>query len=170
MNMNMNKNVNKLSIVITSFLILLISSCYVPKVVTNNGDRWIPKNFNPKKDILVVESSPSKTQTKKMEKYMDEKYPFKFEFATTEELKNKTGKFSNKEIYKFFLLNSSGTLTYSSDMNERNGGRHNVYAATNDFYFEDREAKKIYPESAMAASYPYQAFKNVINVILKKFE
>ena len=101
---------------------------------------------------------------------MEEKYPYKYEFVTTEELIDKTGKCSNKKLYRFILNNSSGTLTYSSDLNEKYGGRHNVYAATNDFYFMDTEAGKIYPETKMAASYPYQSFKNVINVILKKFE
>ena len=153
-----------------SCLILIISSCYNPKIVANDGEKWIPKNFNAKKDMLVIESSPSPTQTRKMKKYMEEKYPYKYEFVTTEELSDKKGKCNDIKLYKFVLNTSSGTLTYSSDLNERGGGRHNVYAATNDFYFSDRVANRAYPETKMAASYPYQSFKKVINVILKKFE
>lgn len=166
----MIRNNKSLSIQLIFFLIVLISACYNPKIVLNDGEKWIPKNFNAKKDMLVIESSPSPTQTKKMKKYMEEKYPYKYEFVTKEELSDKTGKYKDSKLYKFVLNNASGTLTYSSGLNESGAGRHNVYAATNDFYFSDREANKTYPETKMAASYPYQSFKNVINVILKKFE
>ncbi len=166
----MKKNNPTLLACLVSFLLLIISSCYVPKIVINDGEKWIPKNFNPKIDMLVIESSPSKTQTRKMQKYMEEKYPYKYEFVTTEELGDKKGKCSDKKLYRFILNNASGTLTYASDLYEKAGGTHKVYAATNDFYFSDRDANKMYPETKMAASYPYQSFKNVINVILKKFE
>ena len=149
-------------------LLFLITSCYSPKIVVNDGSGWIPEKFNPKSDILVIESCESKAQTKKMEKYMNEKYPYKFEFATLNEVVSKTGKFTDRKLYRYFLYMDATTATYQSGMMEKGGGTHSVLSALNDFYFVDKVSGKMYPMSKMAASYPYKSFKNVIDVILKK--
>jgi hypothetical protein len=143
------------------FLFLAIAS-NPSKKTFSNGEKWIPKDFDPTKTTLLIQKfrSSEKQQTK-MEGYMEEKYPYKYEFVSTETIIEREGKYADTDIYRYALRITSHTTTYTNS---------NMVTSGFDFYFYDRANDIKYPASNKASSYIFTTFQPVINTILKKYE
>lgn len=133
----------------------------------SNGQKWIPENFEPSKTVLLVEKlDVSERQTKKMEDYMSEKYPYKYEFVSLSTIKTTTGKYADTKLYKYALVISSHLTTYTHTDGSASAMRTTGY----DFNFYDRSNDKEYPSTTKSSGYPIMTFEPVINTIVKKFE
>ena len=161
------KSLLSVSAIILFFVIALASN--PSKKVFKNSSEWIPDDFNPNTTILLVQKfSISNKEEQKMENYMAEKYPYKYEFADLNTIKMHTGKYSNVKIYKYALVFSShDTHTTKEQGASTNAG---LTVTGFDFNFYDREFDKNYPATRKPSSYPSMTFKPVINTILKHFE
>lgn len=155
-------------------MVILISSMFfsctsAEKMTFKNGKKWIPEDFNPDKTILLVQKFTianrihQKTE-QKMEDYMAEKYPYKYEFVDLTTIINHEGKYADTKVYKYALVNSSHTST------ERSTGYGSLTITGWDFNFYNRSNDKNYPKTNKSSSYPIMTFKPTINTIVQKFE
>jgi hypothetical protein len=164
----MNKKIKtKLSVLaVIGFFIIAIAS-KPSKMTFGNSERWIPKDFDPGKTTLLVEKFfISKRGEKKMEDYMAEKYPYKYEFVPGEVITKREGKYADTKLYKYALMFSSHTSTQFDVQTHKPG----VTVTGFDFHFYDRELKKDYPATGKPSSYAHMTFEPVINTIVKKFK
>jgi len=138
----------------------LFSSCIARNLSFGNGKDWIPADFDARNNILLIQSSlPLKGQERKMEDYMKKNYPYRYEFVEYRNIMDREGKFADATVYRFVLMNTSGTI--------RTGNMNNPYASVEDFYFYDRMKDKRYPATAKGSYKKIVTFKPVINTILK---
>jgi hypothetical protein len=145
---------------------LLVGGCNSSKMTFGNGDKWIPADFVPAKTVLLVEKyTLSNKVEEKIEAYMNENYPYKYEFVGLDDIKNRSGgKYANTKLYKYALViyATRSTYTYTD--------RSTVVTAGYDYYFYDREISKNYRETGKASTWILVTFKPIINTIVKKFE
>ena len=146
--------------------------------VFSNGDNWIPPDFNPRKTVLLIQLLDEnvvnqgwrvklKKWNKEMKEYMQEKYPYKYEFSTSDDIEYKGKKYSDYQKYPFGLMINKGSLTYTggaAGTGPNNSNTGQVY----DFYFMDRASGKKYPLTKKASSNPVMTFMPVINTILER--
>lgn len=170
-------------ILAASVIVLLAAGCFPSKnkaseKVFNNGDSWIPPEFTPQKALLLVqlldEDVPNsgwrakyKKWNNEMREYMKEKYPYKYEFVTADEIEHKGIKYSDYQKYPFGLMIDNGKLTYydgAAGGTYRNKNTVGVF----DYYFIDRSTGKKYPLTKKYSSNPVMTFMPVINTILEK--
>ena len=163
------KKITKIKLTVLAvacFFILGIAS-NTSKLTFGNSEKWIPADFDPAQTILLVEDfGVSAKAQRKMEAYMSEKYPYKYEFVSLKTIQNNEGKYSDRKLYKYALVYSSHT-TFSRD---NQTGRDGPTVTGFDYHFYDRELDKDYPATGKSSSYAIMTFKPVINTIVKKFE
>jgi hypothetical protein len=132
--------------------------------------KWLPQDFDPKNGILLIEKAPSYVPgQKKIEKYMEENYPYKYEFVTiglVGDSKESTifdaEKYADKNVYRFIMVNSSTVIKGIP----RSDG-HQTQGSTFDYSFIDRLNNKAYPATGSSTSWPNQAFGRIMSKILK---
>lgn len=170
-------------VILAVTVVLLVQGCFPSKKkaaekVFTNDDKWLPADFQPRKTVLLVQlinedvvNSGWKAKYKKwnneMREYMQEKYPYKYEFVSADDIEYKGKKYSDYQKYHFGLMISKGDYTYSgaaAGSGPNNTNTKDVY----DFYFIDRASGKKYPVTKKFSSNPVMTFKPVINTILEK--
>jgi len=141
---------------IAIFLFLFLSiACYPSKKTYSNGEKWIPEDFNPAKHTLLIQKYKSnEKQQAKMEQYMQQKYPYKYEFVSMETIIDREGIYADTDIYNYGLRIISQNTTSSAF----------------DFYFYDRATDFKYPASNLTSFYIFNSFQAVIKTILKKYQ
>ena len=153
--------------IVLFFIIALASN--PSKKTFKNSSSWIPKDFNPNKTILLVEKfAISGRAEQNMEDYMNQKYPYKFEFVDIQTIKNKEGKYADTKLYRYALVISSHTSTMTKAQGAVTSG--GLTTTWFDFNFYDRDLNKSYPPTRRPSSYASTTFKPVINTIVKHFE
>ncbi len=142
---------------------ILFAGCFdASKMTFGNGAKWIPADFEPSKTILLVEQfeyGGVKT-LKKMESYMAEKYPYKYEIVPLDIIKNREGKYANTKLYRYALV----TTSHKSEK----PGQPTVTGF--DYNFYDRDLNKNYPATNKPSGFAIMTFEPVINTIVKKFQ
>jgi hypothetical protein len=152
--------ISSLRLLTVCFLLSFIS-CSPSTHTFGNSDKWLPKDFDPKKGVLLVEKiSWPKKQQRKMEEFMAKSYPYKYEFITLDEIKNPGGKFQDLDKYKFVLINSTALLQ-RMDISK-------PAVTMVDFNFYDRTSKTNYPKTGKGSSLASMTFMPVINTVLEK--
>ena len=141
---------------IAIFLFLFLSiACYPSKKTYSNGEKWIPEDFNPAKHTLLIQKYKSnEKQQAKMEQYMQQKYPYKYEFVSMETIIDREGIYADTNIYRYalrFIPQSTTSQVF-------------------DFYFYDRATDFKYPASNLTSFYIFNSFQAVIKTILKKYQ
>jgi hypothetical protein len=132
--------------------------------------KWLPPNFDPKNGILLIEKAPAYLPgQKKIEKYMEKNYPYKYEFVTlglagnsNESTIFNAEKYTDKNIYRFIMVNSS-TIIKGIPKSDGHQSQGSLY----DYAFIDRLNDKAYPATGSATSWPNQAFERIMSKILK---
>lgn len=151
------------------FLSIVLFSCNTSKMTFNDGKKWIPAGFNPGDGIILVENFKiSSRANNKMKEYMAKTYPYKFEFVDKNIILDSTGKYADKEIYKYSIMIYSRTLVDPS--HTRVGGPGFIKSTGHDFYFFDRSTGTKYPVTKKPSSYAISTFMPFINTIVKNFE
>ena len=159
------------ALLFTVVTLSFLASCTMPKkAFDNNKNGWLPENFNPKENILLIEESKPARQQKKIADYMAKHYPYKYEFVSTKDLLPRLIDQSSKTKYGFALINS--WLTYKTSRqttyNNNTTGMHYTTVSAIDYHFVDLANEgKAYPETGIASSYAYTTFSAIIKHILK---
>lgn len=175
-------------IALTSFLfVCLLSSCYTESYFMKRAEMdtsKIPADFNPKKHILLVAEMPrlnkpeqrNKVVTRKLDEALKEKYPYKYEIVSPQEIYTNQAKYGDTSVYKYALINSLSsvahghtmTVTTRSQVHGTSSSSVNPSARTTyiDFHFYDRTAKLNYPPTGNSSSrlnYTVTALVQLIN-------
>jgi hypothetical protein len=146
---------------------ILFCGCNTSKMTFSNGDKWIPADYNPNTTVLLVQTfGVSAKAQEKIENYMAETYPYKYEFVGLKTINEKSGKYADIKKYKFAIVYSSHTTT-SRDIQT---GKSGPTVTGFDYNFIDRETGKEYPPTKKSASYAIMTFKPMINTLVKHFE
>jgi hypothetical protein len=158
---------------ISSFLsVVILTIGFVASVNAQDVKlpKWLPPDFDPKNGILLIERAPAYLPgQKKIEKYMEKNYPYKYEFVTIgtegdgkESVIFNAEKYSDKNIYRFIMVNSS-TIIKGIPKSDGHQSQGSLY----DYAFIDRLNDKAYPATGSATSWPNQAFERIMAKILK---
>lgn len=145
---------------------VFFSSCFLPSVKTfkSNSNGWRPTEFVPSQGVLMIERVEwPKTQQRKIEAYMKKKYRFKYEFVDFKDLTDSTGRYADKNIYRF-------AMAYSYDMHRMSGmepGRPSSSISMFDFHFIDRLKGKSHAPSGIGSSWASVTFKKMMEAVLK---
>lgn len=170
------------SVLIVGVMLAFISQgCFPSKQkasqkVFSNGESWIPSGFEPRNTVLLVQllnedvaNSGWRMKFQKwnneMKEYMQEKYPYKYEFVSADEIEYKGKKFSDYQKYPYGLMISDGTVTYYGGA-AGTGPQNKNTQAVFDYYFLNRATGEKYPRTKKHSSNPVMTFMPVINTIL----
>jgi len=132
-----------------------------------NGAKWIPSEFNPNKQVLLVEKLAHDNTEEKAEAYMAEKYPYKYQFVPAGDIYN-SDKYSDLEKYRFALVRWKDEFSMTTEYS--NGSSRTVSGQGTDFGFYDRKLKKMGPKAGKGSSNVLMTFKPIINTIVKDAE
>lgn len=156
------------SYLLCMLLYLSINGCSAlgAKISFGNSAKWLPAKFRPAKTILLVEvfGKPKKKVSKvnkAMAKYLDEKYPYKYEIVSAEDIKDLNGKYSDLSVYPFALVWSKHYWSMRMANGMHDGG-HGY-----DLNFVERGTGKEYPKTGKGCTNPLLLFKPVVNTIVK---
>lgn len=160
----------------------LVQGCFptknkASKKVYKNGDQWIPATFKPQKTVLLIQLLDEnvrndgwrmkfKKWNNEMRTYMQEKYPYKYEFATADEIESKGKKYSDYQKYPFGLLINEGSADFQG-VAGGTGPDHTYSKGTYDYFFIDRSSGKKYPGVKKPSTSAVMAFMPVINTLLE---
>lgn len=146
--------------------VLILSSCFLPSVKTfkSNSNGWRPAEFVPSQGVLMIERVEwPKTQQRKIEAFMKKKYRFKYEFVDFKDLADSTGKYTDKNVYRF-------AIAYSYDLHQRTNmepGRPASSISMFDFHFVDRMKGKSHSPTGIGSSWASVTFKKMMEAVLK---
>ena len=133
--------------------------------------KWLPADFDPKNGILLIEraNTPGMPGQKKIEEFMLENYPYKYEFVDIAIVNGdkepsivNAEKYSDKNVYRFIMVNSVNIIKGMP----KSDGRQ-VSGSFFDYSFIDRLNDKAYPQTGSSTSWAAQAFKRIMAKILK---
>jgi len=145
---------------------VFLSSCFLPSVKTfnSNSNGWRPAEFTPSEGILMIERVEwPKNPQRKIEAYMKKKYRFKYEFVDFKDLSDSTGRYADKNVYRF-------AMAYSYDQHQMSGmeaGRPSSSISMFDFHFIDRLKGKSHAPSGIGSSWASVTFKKMMEAVLK---
>lgn len=145
------------------FVGFFLFGCSPSKMTFSNHAQWLPADFDPKTGVLLVEEVVwPKAQGQKMKEYMEQNYPYKYAFVSAKELADPGGKYSDKTLYRFAIVNSyKDHIMHEFKPNQ-------ITISMTDFNFVDRLNSKTYPKSGKGSSYASVTFKPFINTVLEQ--
>lgn len=147
--------------------LLLIASCSTSNKALNNGDKWIPAEFDPNTTTLLVQAWDGLGKAKglsEQKKLMAEKYPYKYEVVSLANIKNRSGQYADTKKYRWAL---QSTVTYNRIATE--GGKSSQTVANRDFNFYDRLNDKSYNSTGRSKGSFKRTLTVVLNTIVKHF-
>ena len=113
----------------------------------------LPSNFNPNKQVLLIEKAGSESQVEEMKEYMSSNYPFKYEFITWDDLS--ADKYSDKDSFQFAL---------------RKVELHDGHTPKFDFCFYDHISNQQYSKTGDESAEPKEPLEKIIKKIVKKYK
>jgi len=147
--------------------VILLTGCFLPSVKTfnSNSNGWRPAEFVPSQGILMIERVEwPRKQQRKIEAFMKKKYGYKYEFVDAKELADSTGRYADKNVYRF-------AIAYSYDLHRMSGmepGRASSSISMFDFHFVDRLKNKSHAPTGIGSSWASVTFKKMMEAVLKK--
>ena len=115
-------------------VLLLLLLCYTlsgygqvfGKLTFSDSKDWIPNDFNPKNDILLIEEFPDNTINEKMVNYVRKNYRGNYEIVSKDMIMDVTNNYSNTEMYKYAFLwvSTEGSHKPTGHFFERAIGKH----------------------------------------------
>ena len=133
----------------------------------SNAKDWIPEEFDTRTTVLLVQNikGPGNERAQKiwekviadMKVVMKEGYPYKYEFASQEDIKGGS-RYADKEKYRYVLVPD---FTYATALGATGTDwRH-------DDYIFDRKLDKQYAYTKHAGSNPLMVFKPAVATLVK---
>jgi len=146
---------------------LLLTSCWTESKFVKRANldtSKVPADFNPRKHVLLVAEMPrinnleqtNPSVTRKLDEALKERYPYKYEVVSPDEIFRNSSKYSDTSKYKYALVSNLDiqrhghtTTTTMSD-----GKQFSVSPSARttyiDFQFFDRTKKLAYPPTGNA--------------------
>jgi len=159
-----NKKGLLIILVLFAFTVLTSFKMFIPHENLNHRN-WIPEDFDPQKCTLLIEKHPlNEKYNNGMIEYLQKEYPWKFEVATYEDIKNNS-KYQDKKIYQFVVL--------WEDINVKNPyttERSIITYHDLEGHFWDRSTDKQYSESGYSLNRGMTAYKKIISELVDNFK
>lgn len=155
--------VRKSSLIFLTFLSYTFSGCVFGKLTFSDGKDWVPKDFHPKTEILLIQEFPTDENIKKnMIDYLKKNYRGQYEVVNKEMIIGKNIKYEDTELYRFgFLWDFKSNNGINKNENTKPIG-----------YFYDRSNNKRYPSTKKKNGYQlknaYMSYINTIDLFYKK--
>ena len=153
-------------------LVVVITSCSVNNHYYKDGDKWIPQDFNPAKDVLLIEHYPGKEKwSKSMEEFVEKHYKWQYVIVDKKDILGTIGKYADRQKYKFAILWTNESSTSSSTFS--GGGTTYMYSGMQlDMagHFLDRIIGKEYPMTRKINNYGWQGYVPFFNTIIRHFK
>lgn len=129
--------------------------CVFGKLTFTDSKEWVPKDFHPKTDILLVEQYPSESLNVAMVDYIRKNYRGQYEVVERKMILSKSGKNADTENYRFAFL-----------WETKDNGTKPVG------HFIDRIINKTYPSTTKSNRYQaknaYKSYIDTIDLFYKK--
>jgi len=159
---------NYLSILtLLTFFVLGIASHPAKNATFSDAANWIPSDFNPNNDILLIETHPvSAHQNERMIDFLEKNYAYRYEVIDRNMIQDKTGKYSDTKTYPFGVLwdLKSTQITRMDDKGKMS------FSTNYDLYgqFIDRSTNKVYPKTTRVNNYGQVGYEPFFNSITKQ--
>ena len=148
--------------VLASFILF---GCTVRNQTFSDGRSWIPENFNPNRDFLLIEQfTITKKSNEAMREFLEQHYSGHYAIEDRETIMSKKGKYADVNKYRFAFL-------WSLRAKDHPGG---VAGSASHFQdidpygnFYDRSLDKKYPSTRKINNYGNKAYVPFFNSIMK---
>jgi hypothetical protein len=131
--------------------------------------KWLPKDFDPKNDIILIEKADG-GQQKKIQEFMTADYPYKYEFINMGILKGEkyaslinADKYADKKVYRFMLVHSMTSIISRQGEVGVTHAQGNIF----DYNFIDRLNDITYPKTGSTSSWAFKTLRSIINKIIQ---
>jgi hypothetical protein len=135
------------------------------KMFEDNTNHWLPANFKPQNEILLIEKNPVPGDEEGIENWVKSNYPYKYEFISKQDLKDNMDKYASGNIYtyvlKFKLESVAGSSSTDVHSIDQSGGRFYEY------YFYNIPNHKKYSDPSVDSSWPLGSLKRILEKIVK---
>ncbi len=150
-----------------TLLIVLIafifSGCSVSKASFSDASKWIPDNFNPKNNILLIEPYPiSEKSNRAMQDFLNKNYAGRYEIVERKDMLKKTGKYADTKRYQF-------AFTWKKMVSFRHGTTGSRDIDPNGSFY-DRSIDKEYPTTKKTNNYGQMSYVPFFNSITNHFK
>lgn len=152
---------------ISALFILFAIASAPSKMTFHNSDKWIPAEFNPNAQILLIENFHSSSVQQKAEDYVSKHYPYKYEFVSKEDIYS-TDKYKDNILYRFALISNKDYFT--TNYTRSNGSTGSISGEGTDFGFYDRKLGVTLQKAKRGSSNALLTFKPIINSIVKQYQ
>lgn len=191
----MRKNLSYLSLCMIIFALCAFTKSGNQKEdpIFDNGDKWIPADFDPRNGTLLVEkfilynrkheaNKGTLEATEKMKEHMKKKYHYKYKFIDTDDWNDTAYNDTNEYRYVIMFDNSTKVSNPITSRGREPGSYKSVVTAnglshtennvpmaysSNDFHIYDRKLDIHYPITRKSNSYALPVFIPFINTIVK---
>src|SRR4051812_11928484 len=93
---------NGLSILCLMFFFIVAVASSHKDATFKDADNWIPSDFNPNKNVLLIQKHPvNNKQNERMIEWLEKNYPYRYELVDVPDLKCKSGKYADSKTYPF---------------------------------------------------------------------
>lgn len=150
------------SVSLILFLLTAVMGCNLSNYYVKNIKNWVPKEYNPKESILLIEKFPGKS--KFTESFIAERFPYRYEIVSREDIIKGNDKYADKKLYRFGLLWSE-VVSYAM--------LSSAYVRADmdwDGSFYDRVTGVESRKTGRTNAFVNWSYKPVINTIVKYFE
>lgn len=142
------------------FVAVIFCSCFPSRWHFSDADNWIPGNFHPSKNILLIEEFPYRKANEAMIKFLSEKYPGQYEVLDKTTILSKKGKYADTVKYQFAFLWKKETTFKANGFNDVD-----PYGSFYDLY-----NNRAYPTTHKINNYGDRSYIPFFNSIIKHFE
>lgn len=157
---------------IALFLFVAFSGCSINNHSYSDGNKWIPQDFNPAKNILLVEHYIGKEKwNTALVEFLDKHYRGKYEIVDKADILGNQGKYADRNKYQFAILWAEvGSISHTSFAG--GSGTTNFSSPQIDDYghFLDRSSGKEYPTTKRYNNYGWKGYVPFFNTIIKHFK
>jgi len=160
------KKIKLLSIASVLFIIL---SSFKGEIKPFKNTEWIPKDFDARTGVLLVQTAAFNVPTKQNEKVtadlkeiMQQNFPFKYQFASVAEIAE-SDKYADKDKYRWAL--ASNSLRRSANYVGTNPSTMVVNSV--DYHIYDRKNDKEYEATGHSNSFPKAVFAPTVVTLVK---
>ena len=149
------------SILITCFF---ISGCSISNKSFSDAKAWIPENFNPNRDFLLIERFDiTKRSNAEMQEFLQKHYTGHYAIEDRETIMSKRGKYGDFNKYRFAFL-------WALRSKDHPGGAAGSGSVLQDIdpygSFYDRSIDKKYPSTRKINNYGNKAYIPFFNSIM----
>lgn len=146
-----------------AFLLFVFSDSVFSQITYKKNEvHWIPEDFNPNTDLLLIQETDLNEREKKaVLHFLEKEYPHSYEIVG--KLYNSDSAYSNRQKFRFSIVVSKLKRTMRSLYDARE-----IVTYIFDINFYDRLEKKTYPKPGFKSEHVSIALTKFLKIMLQK--